>query len=60
MVKIAPGFHEYVMAPEAVKVVVPPTQIPAGEAVAVIVGRGLTVIVMVLVPEQLPVTPFTV
>jgi hypothetical protein len=48
----APGFHVYVVAPEAVIVVEVPEQIVALDAVTVTVGVGLTVTVTVCVEVQ--------
>ena len=57
---VNPGFHVYDNAPEAVSVEVPPTQIPVGFAVAVTLGRGLTVKEIVVVFIQLPLVPVKV
>lgn len=59
-----PGFHVYVVAPEAVSVEDPPAQIVVGEAVVVTVGVGLTVMFTDAVPVQpfaaVPVTVYVV
>lgn len=56
----APGFQVYVNAPLAVKVVLLPEQIEVGLALAVTVGFGLTINVMVRVLVQAPLAPVTV
>jgi len=59
-----PGIQEYVDAPEPVSVLLCPSQIAAGEAVAPTTGMGLTVTVTVEVPlhpaADKPVTVYTV
>jgi hypothetical protein len=52
-------FHTYELAPLAVKVVVLPEQIVVELADTFTVGVGLTVIVIVLTPVQLPIVPVT-
>lgn len=54
------GDHEYVVAPLAVSVVLPPVQMVLESGVTVITGSGVTVTVVVAVDEQLPVVPVTV
>jgi len=56
----APGFQVYVTAPLAVKVVLFPEHIAVGEALAVTVGFGLTIKVIVRVLVQAPLAPVTV
>ena len=48
----APGFQVQVVPPAAVKVADPPVQTDVGLLTAVIVGDGLTVMVIVLVDVQ--------
>lgn len=55
-----PGIQVYVLAPPPVKVALLPEQIAVGLTTAVTVGFGLTIKVMVLVLEQVPVAPRTV
>jgi hypothetical protein len=55
-----PGLHEYVVAPEPVKVADDPTQMAVGVLDAVTVGFELTTIEIVLVPIQVPFVPNTV
>jgi hypothetical protein len=55
-----PGIHKYDVPPFPVIVVLLPEQIVPPVVVVVIVGEGLTVIVRVAVPEQVPVVPVTV
>jgi hypothetical protein len=54
-----PGFHEYEVAPEAVKVAVEPEQIFPPPLI-LSVGVAITVTVEVLVLEQVPFWPVTV
>ena len=54
------GDQLYVVAPDAVIEVELPEQIVDDTGVTVTVGVGLTVMVRVAVPEQLPVVPVTV
>ena len=56
----APGFQEYVDAPEPVIVVLLPAQMVVVAEVVVTVGVGLTVIVRVAVPVQPVEVPVTV
>ena len=53
-----PGIHEYVMAPLAVKVAVPPEQIVALLTVTVVVG--ITVMVRVALEVHVPLEPIIV
>jgi hypothetical protein len=55
-----PGFQVKDVAPEAVNVAVFPLQIVVGEAEAIIVGVGLTVIAIVRVDEHIPLAPVNV
>jgi hypothetical protein len=55
-----PGFHEYVVAPEPVRVADDPTQIAVGVLDAVTVGFVFTTIEIVRVPVQVPLVPSTV
>jgi hypothetical protein len=57
---IAPVFHEYEVAPEAVNVEALPEQIKVGEELVLTVGVVLTVKLKVLVFEQPEVVPVTV
>jgi len=57
---VAPVFHEYDVAPEAVNVALAPEQIAVEEAEALTVGVMLTVKLIVLVFEQPEVAPVTV
>jgi hypothetical protein len=58
---IAPGFHVYEVAPEAISVPEVPTQIDGEAGVIVMLGTGLTTSVTVALPGQPnPVTPSTV
>ena len=55
---VGPVFHEYVVAPPAVRVTVCPAhKVPE---VAVTVGNGFTVIAVVCVLEHVPLFPVTV
>jgi len=56
----APGIQVYVTLPLAVNVVLLPEQIAVGEALAVKVGFGFTINVIVLVLVQAPFAPVTV
>lgn len=56
-----PGIQAYVVAPVPVKVLLLPAQIDDGLALAVTIGRALTVIVVVVVFTQpLPLVPVIV
>ena len=57
---IAPVFHEYDVAPVAVKVEALPEQIKVGEELVLTVGVVLTDKLKVLVSEQPEVVPVTV
>jgi hypothetical protein len=59
LLTMLPGIQVNVCAPLAVKVVVAPAQIVAGEALAVTVGVGLTLMVIVVESIQPPVVPVT-
>jgi hypothetical protein len=60
VVVVAPVFHEYEVAPEAVNVALAPEQIAVEEAEALTVGVMLTDKLKVLVSEQPEVVPVTV
>ena len=60
MLVVAPVFHEYDEAPEAVNVALAPEQIAVDELVAFTVGVVLTDKLKVLVSEQPEVVPVTV
>ena len=55
-----PGIHKNVVAPFAVSVAVCPLQIEVGEALAVTIGIGLTVILTVVEPVHPEAVPVTV
>jgi hypothetical protein len=57
---VAPVFHEYDVAPEAVNVETLPEQIKVDEEVVLTVGVVLTVKLKVFVSEQPEVVPVTV